>query len=97
MEISGKTKINDLLNKYPFMKDLLIKKSPKFKNLQNPIMRKTVGKFATLKQVAAMGDLDLSGFLLEIAKEIKNDSNQEVTIREEGAFFSETSQGSTQE
>ena len=96
MEISGKTKINNILNKYPFLEDLFIKKSPKFKNLQNPIMRKTVGKFATLKQVAAIGDLDLSGFLSEIAKEIKADSNQEVKIREEGAFSSETYQGSTQ-
>ena len=95
MEIISKTKINDLLNEYPFLGGFFIRKSPKFKNLRNPIVRKTIGKFATLKQVAAIGGLDLSEFLLEIAKEIKADSDQEVTIRKERAS-SETSEGLAQ-
>ena len=89
MEISGKTIINDLLNEYPFLEDLFIKKSPKFKNLQNPVMRKTIGKIATLKQVAAVGGLDLSGFMSEIEKEIKAASNNEKALKEESISASE--------
>lgn len=81
MQISAKTKINDLLNSYPDLVDFFIGKSPKFKHLKNPIMRKTIGKVATLKQVAEMGDLDLELLLDEIEKEIhtvgdKNASQQ---------------------
>lgn len=60
-------------------------------------MLKTVGKFATLKQVAAVGGLDLSGFMSEIAKEIKAESNHEVALREESVSASETSEGLTLE
>lgn len=44
MDLSPKTKINDLLNQYPFLKDFLIKLNPEFKMLDNPFMRKTVGR-----------------------------------------------------
>ena len=59
MELNAKTKINDLLNEYPFLIDFLISKSPHFKNLKNPAMRKTVGKVATLSQAAAIGKIDV--------------------------------------
>ena len=59
MEISEKTKIDDLLNTYPFLVEKLIEKSPKFRNLKHPVMRKTIGKVATLKQVAAVGGVPL--------------------------------------
>ena len=71
MELSAKTKIDDLLKKYPFLMDFFIKKSPKFKHLKNPMMRKTIGKVATLKQVVEMGNLDLPLLLAEIDDEIR--------------------------
>jgi hypothetical protein len=49
MDLSGKIKIDDLLREYPFLIDFFINRSPRFKNLKNPIMRKTIGKVATLK------------------------------------------------
>jgi hypothetical protein len=72
MQISAKTKIDDLLNSYPNLEDFFIRKSPKFKHLKNPMMRKTIGKVATLKQVAEMGSLDLDELLAEIQDEIRN-------------------------
>lgn len=71
MEISAKTKIDDLLSNYPVLEDFFIRKSPKFKHLKNPMMRKTFGKVATLKQVAEMGNLDLNVLLDEIQNEIR--------------------------
>jgi len=71
MELNAKTKINDLLNAYPFLIDFLISKSPHFKNLKNPAMRKTVGKVATLSQAAAIGKIDVDLLLQDIAREIE--------------------------
>jgi hypothetical protein len=55
MELSPGTKVDDLLRVYPFLMDFFLEKSPKFKHLSNPIMRKTIGKVATLNQVATIG------------------------------------------
>ena len=54
MGINAKTKIDDLLKQYPFLEDFLITLSPKFKGLKNPIMRKTMGKVATLDMAGPM-------------------------------------------
>ena len=70
MGISGTTKINDLLKQYPFLEDFLVTLSPKFKGLKNPILRKTVGKMATLSKVADVGGLDLDDFLAALKREI---------------------------
>jgi DUF438 domain-containing protein len=70
MEISANTKIDDLLNEYPFLEDFLIRVSPKFKGLKNPIMRKTIGKVATISKVAGVGGLDLDDLLAALKDEI---------------------------
>ncbi len=80
MDLNAKTKIDDLLKEYPFLVDFLINRSPKFKNLKNSIMRKTIGKVATLKQVAAIGKIELEEFMKEIAREIREKTNETVTI-----------------
>lgn len=53
MELSPITKINNLLQAYPFLLNFFIGKSPHFKNLKNPVMRKTIGKVATLRPSGA--------------------------------------------
>jgi hypothetical protein len=50
MDLSARTKIDDLLTEFPFLLEFFVKKSPTFSHLKNPIMRKTVGKVATLNQ-----------------------------------------------
>ena len=70
MEINANTKIDALLKEYPFLEDFLIALSPKFKSLRSPMMRKTIGKVATLGKVAVIGGLDLDGFLTALKKEI---------------------------
>ena len=80
MDLSGKTKIDDLLREYPFLIDFFINRSPKFKNLKNPIMRKTIGKVATLKHVAAIGKIELDELMREIAREIREKTNETVAI-----------------
>jgi DUF438 domain-containing protein len=70
MKIDANTKIDDLLKEYPFLEEFLIRLSPKFKSLKNPIMRKTIGKVATLGKVAGVGGLDVDNFLAAITGEI---------------------------
>ena len=83
MGLSGKIKIDELLRQYPFLIDSFINRSSKFKNLKNPIMRKTIGKVATLKQVAAIGKIELEELMREIAREIRERTNQTVRISAE--------------
>lgn len=80
MELSGKTKMNDLLNEYPFLLDFFIKRSPKFKMLQSTAMRKTVGRVAPLSQVAGVTGIRLDLLLTEVAAEIGAHTGQDVTI-----------------
>ena len=55
-EITFDTKIADLL-KIEGMKDFLITINPKFKKLNNPILRRTIAKVAGIKQAAIVGGM----------------------------------------
>jgi len=57
-EITLETKIADLLNDYEGMKDILIEINPKFKKLNNPVLRRTVARLAGVKQAAIVGGMD---------------------------------------
>lgn len=57
-EITLETKIADLLNMHPDMKNILISINPKFKKLNNPVLRRTIGKVAGVKQAAIVGGMD---------------------------------------
>jgi DUF438 domain-containing protein len=83
MELSGQTKIDDVLKTYPFLMDFFIQRSPKFKMLQSTVMRKTVGKVAPLSHVAHIGGIELELLLSEIAAEIKKTTGEEVVISKE--------------
>ena len=79
MEISANTKIDNLLKEYPFLEDFLVTLSPKFKGLKNPIMRKTIGKVATLSKIANIGGLELNDFLAALTEEINRQAGKATT------------------
>ncbi len=79
MKITADTKIDDLLKEYPFLEEFLIRLSPKFKSLKNPIMRKTIGKVATLGKVAGVAGLDLDNFLTTLTNEINRRTGRTAT------------------
>jgi len=83
MNLSAKTKIDDLLKEYPFLLEFFVNKSPKFSHLKNPIMRKTIGKVATLNQVASVGKIDLDELLGDIAREVRGKTGQTLTIKQD--------------
>ncbi len=80
MDLSTKTKVNDLLIRYPFLKDFLISLNPEFKMLDNPFMRKTVGRIASLGKVAMIGGMDVKKLLDDIAAEIKKSTGEAVRV-----------------
>jgi DUF438 domain-containing protein len=88
MELSAETKIDDLLNRYPYLLDFLITLSPIFSNLKNPEMRKSLGKIATLSEVSAIGGIDLDTLISAIATEMEKHTDESVTLSEPASAVS---------
>jgi DUF438 domain-containing protein len=80
MKLNGNTKIQDLLDKYPFLLDFLLTESPRFKLLQSAVMRNTVGKVATLTQASTMGDIPLEKLVSDIAAHIEARTGEKILI-----------------
>ncbi len=59
IDVNRHSKLGEMLSVYPHLEDLLQSLSPIYKNLKNPILRKTVLKIATLEKVAQVGGLDV--------------------------------------
>ena len=66
MEITLETKIADLLNSREDMKDILIRINPRFKKLNNPVLRRTLAKVASVKQAAVVGGMDAVDLLNQL-------------------------------
>jgi DUF438 domain-containing protein len=80
MELSPKTKVNDVLARYPFLKDFLISLNPEFKMLDNPFMRKTIGRIASLGKAAMIGGMDVKKLLDDIAAEVRKKTGEAVSV-----------------
>ena len=59
-DVTPETKIGPLLDAYPALENVLLDMSPHFAKLKNPVLRKTVAKIATLRQVAEIGNIPLA-------------------------------------
>ncbi|MGE0018677.1 MAG: DUF1858 domain-containing protein [Draconibacterium sp.] len=71
--ITPKTKVLELIENYPQLENVLIEYAPAFKNLKNPVLRKTVAKIATLQQAAAIGGVKTEELINRLRKEIGQD------------------------
>lgn len=63
MDITSQTKLFDLLEVHPSLEEQIVAIAPPFKNLKNPVLRRTVGRLATLEKVARIGGLDVDQFV----------------------------------
>lgn len=68
--ISGETLIGDLVKQYPFVKNYLIRLSPKYAKLNNPLLFKTMSSVATVSAIAKRGDFETKDFIKRLVKEI---------------------------
>lgn len=67
-DITPDTKVGALLDAYPALEETLIELSPAFGKLRNPILRKTVGKVATLRQAAQVGGVSLGTIITTLRR-----------------------------
>ncbi|TFG95734.1 MAG: DUF1858 domain-containing protein [Calditrichales bacterium] len=70
MEIKANSKLFDVLKAYPELEEKIMKLAPPFKNLKNPVLRKTVGKLATIDRIARIGNLEVTDLLNTLRKEV---------------------------
>ncbi len=66
--ITPKTKILDLLNQYPALEEILFEISPAFKQLKNPVLRRTVARVTTLQQAAIVGVIKVEDLINRLRK-----------------------------
>jgi len=64
--ITPKTKVAALLEHYPQLEGVLIAMAPPFKKLKNPLLRRSVGKVASLRQAAAVGRVPVVDMINEL-------------------------------
>lgn len=75
MQINSDTKIADIVKEYPFMREKLAEFNPMYKNLSNPIVFNTVGKFAKISDVCKMSNVDEEKFINFLNDTINNSVN----------------------
>lgn len=61
--ITPETKVGELLAAYPELEEVLVAASPTYQALKNPVLRRTVAKVATLRQVAKVGGVSVGALV----------------------------------
>ncbi len=61
--VTSEDKIADIMTRFPHVKAKLIERNKIFKNLNNPVVFNTVGKFARIADVARVSGEDLDDLL----------------------------------
>lgn len=67
--ITPKTKVLDLITDYPELEEVLFDISPAFRQLKNPILRRTVARVTTLQQAAIVGNMKVEDLVNKLRKE----------------------------
>jgi len=92
-QIIPETKIGELLERFPQLEDTLMEMAPKFRQLRNPVLRKTIARIASLAQVAAIGKVPLKDLINRlrrdagIEEEFAADIDEDVIAAEEPEWF----------
>jgi hypothetical protein len=73
MEITRKSKLFDVLEAYPFLEAQIVNIAPPFQNLKNPVLRRAVGKLATLEAVAQIGGMDVTRLVNTLRRAVGQD------------------------
>ncbi|ACL66720.1 Domain of unknown function DUF1858 [Anaeromyxobacter dehalogenans 2CP-1] len=58
--ITPDSRVGELLERWPQLEDVLIELSPRYRALKNPVLRRTIAKVATLRQVSVVGGVSLA-------------------------------------
>ncbi len=69
VQITPDTKVSTLLDQYPQLEDVLIDLAPAFSKLKNPVLRRTIARITSLRQVAAIGEISISDLINKLRQE----------------------------
>ena len=67
--ITPDTKVGVLLNNHPELEDILIEMAPEFKKLRDPVLKETIAKITSLRQVAQIGKVSLTDMINKLRTE----------------------------
>ena len=81
--LKATTRVLDLAKEFPFLYDTLVQISPKLKMLQNPILKRTIGKRATLTDVSKISKVPLNRLFMLLSESISKNANETVVIDKE--------------
>ncbi len=79
-QLTPKTKLNELLNQFPYLVEFLGQYNPKYAVLASPVLRNTLGRAATLGKVAALGGADAGQLLAAIRDKVKAMGGPELAV-----------------
>lgn len=65
-DITPDLTVGELLRHYPDLEDTLVAMSPEFRRLKNPVLRRTIARIATLRQVARVGGVPLGDLIARL-------------------------------
>jgi uncharacterized protein (DUF2249 family) len=78
--IKPDTKIGALLDTFPELEGLLAEMAPAFSKLQNPILRKTIAKIATLRQAAEIGNIPLGEMINRLRCAVGQETEENISF-----------------
>lgn len=81
--ITPHTKVSELLEVYPELEKVLMEFSPAFEKLKNPVLRRTIARFTTLKHAASIAGLKVEDVVNRLRKETGQDLVTEIEGEEE--------------
>ncbi len=77
LEILPPTTVHELLTAYPELEERLIGIAPPFKKLQNPLLRRSIAKVATIRNIASVGNIPLDELVNTLRAEVgQTESNE---------------------
>lgn len=87
LDINLQTKVAEMLDHYPQLEVVLLELSPSFAKLKNPILRRTIAKEATLKQISEIAGLN-PGEIIAALRKGANLCPSDMNIAESNNFTS---------
>ncbi|HZK49900.1 MAG TPA: DUF438 domain-containing protein [Thermoleophilia bacterium] len=70
MTITAQTKVHELCDAYPYMRDWLAEYAADFKKLKNPVLYNTVGRVTSLETAASMAGVTVERFLDDVRQAV---------------------------
>ena len=74
MTITPKTTVHTLIKEYPFLLDFLASYNPEFVKLTNPVLRRTMGRMATLEKAAGIANIPLNQLMIDVAAAVERET-----------------------